>query len=354
MTKILAIETSCDETAAAVIEDGFRIKSNIVASQIDIHRRYGGVFPEVASRQHILAINTVIKDAMIAAQTGWNELDAIAVTYGPGLVGSLLVGVNGAKGLALSLGIPLIGVNHLEGHLYSNWLDVDEMGQPPEINFPALSLIVSGGHTELALIRGHGEYDILGRTIDDAAGEAFDKVARILEIGYPGGPAIQEAAKDGNPTAHDFPRARLGDSYDFSFSGLKTAVLRVVQKYANSAKKLQPSGKKARGGQLPLPTMPVTDIAASFQMAVVDVLVDKTKAAAEEYEVAEVLLAGGVSANTLLRQKMITTVDQPVRVPPLALCTDNAAMIGAAAFWHFEAGQTSNLDLDVVANLRLG
>ena len=354
MTKILAIETSCDETAAAVIEEGFRIKSNVVASQIDIHRRYGGVFPEVASRQHILAINTVIKDGMIAARTGWNDLEAVAVTYGPGLVGSLLVGVNAAKGLALSLGIPLIGVNHLEGHLYSNWLDVDGTGQSPEIKFPALSLIVSGGHTELALVRGHGDYEILGRTIDDAAGEAFDKVARILNIGYPGGPAIQKAAQEGNPAAHDFPRARLGDSYDFSFSGLKTAVLRVVQKYRNRAKNLHPPGQKPRGEQLPLPTMPAADIAASFQMAVVDVLVDKTRAAAEEYEVAEVLLAGGVSANALLRQKMAETISQPVRVPPLALCTDNAAMIGAAAYWHYQAGQTSGWDLDVVANLRLG
>ena len=354
MAKILAIETSCDETAAAVIEDGFHIRSNVVASQIEIHRRYGGVYPEVASRQHILAINTVIKEALIEARTGWNELEAVAVTYGPGLVGSLLVGVNAAKGIALSLGIPLIGVNHLEGHLYSNWLDTEQAGASPLINFPALSLIVSGGHTELVLIRGHGDYEILGRTIDDAAGEAFDKVARILDIGFPGGPAIQEAAKGGNPAAYDFPRARLGGSYDFSFSGLKTAVLRVVQKYTNTDKLHLPDRQIAQQGQLPLRTMPVANIAASFQMAVIDVLVSKTIAAAAEHEVAEILLAGGVSANTLLRQTLKSSAEQPVRVPPMALCTDNAAMIGAAAHWQMQAGHLADWDLDVVANLRLG
>lgn len=349
MTKILAIETSCDETAAAVIVDGCHIKSNVVASQIDIHRRYGGIFPEVASRQHILAIGTVIQDALIEARTGWNELNAIGVTYGPGLAGSLLVGINAAKGIALTLGIPLLGVNHLEGHLYSNWLDTERIGQPPPIKFPALSLIVSGGHTELVLIRDHGDYEILGRTIDDAAGEAFDKVARMLDIGFPGGPAIQEAALGGNPNAYNFPRARLGDgSLDFSFSGLKTAVLRVIQKY-----KFPPAETAKPGGQLPLRALPIADIAASFQMAVVDALVGKTKAAAEKYNVTEILLAGGVSANALLRNKMMAEAGRPVRVPPLALCTDNAAMIGAAAYWHLQRGRIADLDLDVVANLRL-
>jgi N6-L-threonylcarbamoyladenine synthase len=355
MTKILAIETSCDETAAAVVEDGFNICSNIIASQIDIHRRYGGVFPEVASRQHILAIGTVIQDALITARTGWNELDAVAVTYGPGLAGSLLVGVNTAKGIALAQGIPLIGINHLEGHLYSNWLDTQGRGHPPRKRFPTLALIVSGGHTELVLIRNHGNYEILGRTIDDAAGEAFDKVARILGVGYPGGPAIEKAATGGNPNAFPFPRAKLGDSFDFSFSGLKTAVLRVVQKYSNVDKLHQPRrGKAEESAQLPLRTMPVADIAASFQAAVVDILITKTKAAAEQHNVAEVLLAGGVSANALLRSKMVTSLDKPVLTPPPILCTDNAAMIGAAAYWRLQAGQTSSWDLDVVPNLRLG
>jgi len=354
MTKILAIETSCDETAAAVIEDGYQIHSNVVASQIDIHRRYGGVFPEMASRQHILAISTVIQDALIEARTGWNELDAVAVTYGPGLAGSLLVGVNAAKGVAMAQGLPLIGINHLEGHLYSNWLDTSGKGRPPRKKFPALCLIVSGGHTELVLIHNHGNYQILGRTIDDAAGEAFDKVARLMGIGYPGGPAIEKAAQTGNPAAYNFPRAHLGDSFDFSFSGLKTAVLRVVQKYTQVDKLHPPRRGHKNSQQDQLSTMPVANIAASFQMAVVDVLVEKTRAAANKYNVAEVLLAGGVSANSLLRNKMMSTLERPVLVPPLYLCTDNAAMIGAAAYWHLQAGKSAGWDLDVIANLKLG
>jgi N6-L-threonylcarbamoyladenine synthase len=349
MTKILAIETSCDETAAAVIEDGAYIRSNVVASQIDIHRRYGGVFPEAASRQHILTIGTVVQDALIEARTGWNEVDAVAVTYGPGLAGSLLVGVNAAKGIATALQVPLLGINHLEGHLYSNWLDTSQEGRPPDIRFPILALIVSGGHTELVLGRGHGDYEVIGRTIDDAAGEAFDKVARILHLGFPGGPVLEKAAREGNPHSFNFPRARLGGSFDFSFSGLKTAVLRTVQKYRNVAQPAPP----VEAGE-PLAPLPIADIAASFQMAVVDILVEKTQAAADQHGVVEILLAGGVAANSLLRNKMMIGAGCPVRVPPLYLCTDNAAMIGAAAYWHWLAGNVTGWDCDVIPNLRLG
>ena len=348
MTRILAIETSCDETSAAVVEDGQHIRSSVVASQIDIHRRYGGIFPEIASRQHILAITTVIQDALIQARTGWNDLSAVAVTYGPGLAGSLLVGVNTAKGIALSLDLPLIGVNHLEGHLYSNWLKTD--GEAPVPCFPSVCLIVSGGHTELVLVRGHLDYEVLGRTLDDAAGEVFDKVARLMGLGYPGGPAIQQAAEVGNPTTFNLPRARLRGTFDFSFSGLKTAVLRIVQRYTD---KVQSPADTAIL-QLPLRSLPVANLAASFQMAVVDILVEKTCAAAARFEAAEILIAGGVSANTVLRREMITRADRPVRVPALFLCTDNAAMIGAVAHHRFLAGQFAGLDLDVIPNLQLG
>ena len=347
MTTILAIETSCDETAAAVIQDGHQIRSNIVASQIELHRRFGGVFPEVASRQHLLAQTTVIEEAMIDARTGWNELDAIAVTHGPGLAGSLLVGVNAAKGLALSLGLPLIAVNHLEGHLYSNWLGTDHDWQEPL--FPSLCLIVSGGHTELVLVQGHQEYEVIGRTLDDAAGEAFDKAARMIGLPYPGGPSVQQAAERGDPTAFDLPRARLKDSFDFSFSGLKTAVLRIIQRYTDKVQ----SPADLINSQMPLLSLPVADLAASFQKAVVDVLVDKTCRAAEQYDVTQILIAGGVSANGALRREMKINARRPVHFPPLTLCTDNAAMIGAAAHYRFLSGQRDSLDLDVVANLRL-
>jgi N6-L-threonylcarbamoyladenine synthase len=347
MSTILAIETSCDETAAAVIEDGQMIRSNVVASQIEIHRRYGGVFPEVASRQHILTIGPVIQDAITQAGVTWDDLDAVAVTYGPGLAGSLLVGVNAAKGIALALGRPLVGINHLEGHLYSNWLMTGS--EPPEPRFPALCLIASGGHTELVLVRGHLDYEVLGRTQDDAAGEVFDKVARLLGLGYPGGPAIEKAAERGDATAFDLPRARLRGTWDFSFSGLKTAVLRIVQRYAD---KIQ-TPADALDTPLPLPALPVADLAASFQRAVVDALVEKTCQAAERYNVAEILLAGGVCANSLLRHEMALRAQRPVRIPPFWLCTDNAAMIGAAAHYHLLAGRVDGLDLDILPSLRL-
>jgi N6-L-threonylcarbamoyladenine synthase len=343
MTRILAIETSCDETAAAVIEDGRRILSNVVASQVELHARYGGVFPEIASRAHIEAIVPVIDQAMKEAHAGYDDLDAVAVTYGPGLAGSLLVGVNAAKGIALGRDLPLVGVNHLEAHIYTHWLEVSppcEGGAGGGLGFPLLALLVSGGHTELILMRDHGDYEYLGGTLDDAAGEAFDKVGRLLELSYPGGPAIQKAAQEGNPTAIDFPRAWLEVSYDFSFSGLKTAVLREVQKYSPP-----PQGKL------------LADMAASFQAAVVDVLSQKTAQAAEEFGVTAVLLSGGVSANTELRETTTERVCErtgvPVYYPPPYLCTDNAAMVGACAYQHFVAGEHAGWDLDVVPGLRL-
>src|SRR5512136_2821622 len=294
MTRILAIETSCDETAAAVVEDGQRICSNVVASQIDIHRRYGGIFPEIASRQHILAMTPVVEEALAQAHATWNDLDAVAVTYGPGLAGSLLVGVNTAKGIALGRGLPLIGVNHLEGHVYAHWLQIEGDGVPKEeLTFPLLILIVSGGHSELFLMRDHLTYERLGQTVDDAAGEAFDKVARLLGLGYPGGPVIEKKAAQGNPAAYRFAKPKLEGEYDFSFSGIKTAVLREVQRIATIGPK----------GELP-PGVPVADLAASFQAAVVEQLCSQTLKAAEATGATAILMGGGVSANQALRTAM--------------------------------------------------
>lgn len=336
--KVLGVETSCDETAAAVVEEGRRILSNVVASQVDLHRQYGGVFPEVASRQHVLAIVPVIREAMDKAQVGWTDLSAVAVTYGPGLAGSLLVGVNTAKAIAWARDLPLVGVNHLEGHIYANWLLTGPEPTPPPA-LPTLALIVSGGHTELVLVRDHGAYWRLGGTLDDAAGEAFDKVARLLGLGYPGGPAIQEAAQEGDPTAFRFPRAHLGGSYDFSFSGLKTAVLRTVEEL------------KQKGHPR---FLPVADLAASFQAAVVDILVEKAARAAEAFRVQEMLLAGGVAANAFLRAEAQRRIPVPVRIAPPFLCTDNAAMVAAAGYFAYQSGRRAGLDLDVVASERLG
>jgi N6-L-threonylcarbamoyladenine synthase len=357
MSLILGLETSCDETAAAVVADGRAILSNVVASQIELHRRYGGVFPEIASRQHVLDIVPVIQQALAQAETAWAGLDAIAVTSGPGLVGSLLVGVNVAKGISWAKGLPLIGVNHLEAHLYANWLYTSREGinaesPPPAPRFPLLCLTVSGGHSDLVLMTAHGQYRVLGRTLDDAAGEAFDKVARLLDLGYPGGPAIQKAAEGGNPNRFDLPRAILKGNYNFSFSGLKTAVLRIVQKYQVSPSvgrgRVSPSppsdGARTASLQRRLPT---ADLAASFQAAVVDVLVEKTRRAAEEFQVEEVLLAGGVASNALLRGQMVARVKVPVHYPPPNLCTDNAAMVAAAGYFKHMAGERSGWDLDV-------
>ncbi len=333
MTVILGIETSCDETAAAVVVDGREIRASLVASQVDLHAKYGGIFPEIASRAHIEQIYPIIQGAMDEAGLDLSGLDAIAVTRGPGLAGSLLVGVNAAKGLALGTGLPLVGVNHLEAHLYSVWL---MEGEP--IRFPIVALIVSGGHTELDLMTDHGVYQRLGGTLDDAAGEAFDKVGRLLGLPYPGGPAIQKAAEAGNPTAFDFPRAWLGESYDFSFSGIKTAVLRVVKQLQSDI----PPGEGASAD------LPIADLAASFQEAVADVLITKTLQAAASFGANEIFIVGGVSANRTLREGMKARAVCPVRVPPLALCTDNAAMIAAVGHFRYRAGQRDGLDMDVL------
>ncbi|MBA7471818.1 tRNA N6-adenosine threonylcarbamoyltransferase [subsurface metagenome] len=333
--KILGIETSCDETAAAVVEDGKRILSNQIASQVEIHARYGGIVPEVASRQHILAIIPIVQQAMAEADVSWDSLDGIAVTVGPGLAGSLLVGVNVAKALALTRGLPITGVNHLEGHIYANWLN---NYQP---DFPLICLIVSGGHSDLVLMKGHGDYVVLGRTRDDAAGEAFDKAARILGLGYPGGPAIQEASKNGAASIK-LPRAWLKGSSDFSFSGVKTALLRLVE-----GEKVSLSANQSN--QLPSQS----DAAASFQEAVVEVLVTKTVAEAKEYRVKQILLAGGVASNRLLRQWLVENSPIPVLIPEPVLCTDNAAMIAACGYYRFQAGKVDGLDLDVVPSLKL-
>jgi N6-L-threonylcarbamoyladenine synthase len=323
--KILGIETSCDETAAAVVEDGTRVLSNQIASQVEIHARYGGIVPEVASRQHILSIIPVIERAMAEARATWSHLAGIAVTIGPGLAGSLLVGVNVAKAIALAHGLPITGVNHLEGHIYANWL-VDH-----SIDFPVVCLIVSGGHSDLVLMRGHGDYVVLGRTRDDAAGEAFDKAARILGLGYPGGPAIEQAARQGTASIQ-LPRAWLKGSNDFSFSGVKTALLRLAEAGRISS---------------------VADAAASFQQAVIDVLVAKTVAVAKERRVKQILLAGGVAANELLRTWLVKNSPIPVLVPQPILCTDNAAMLAACGYYRLQAGKIAGLDLDVFPSLRL-
>jgi N6-L-threonylcarbamoyladenine synthase len=329
-TRILAIETSCDETAAAVVENGRTILSNVIASQVDLHAQFGGVFPEVASRRHIEVIYPIIDRALKKAFLSLEDIDCIAVTRGPGLVGSLLVGVNAAKGLALARNKPLLGINHIEGHIYSLWL-VPEL---ETIEFPVLTLVVSGGHTELYLMVDHGEYKHLGGTLDDAAGEAFDKVGRLLGLPFPGGPAIDKAAQEGNPQTFTFPRAVMDDGLNFSFSGLKTAVMRQTRK-------------------LDQKRLPVADLAASFQAAVVDVLVAKTARAAAAYGVTAVHLAGGVSANSRLRREMSAALEIPVWYPPPILCTDNAAMIGAAAHWHFVHGRTDSLNIDVIPSLQL-
>ncbi|MDP1713829.1 MAG: tRNA (adenosine(37)-N6)-threonylcarbamoyltransferase complex transferase subunit TsaD [Anaerolineales bacterium] len=336
--RILAVETSCDETACAIIENGRTLLSSVVASQMEIHARYGGVFPEVASRQHVLSITPVVAQALVQAHLTLKDIDALAVTQGPGLAGSLVVGMNMAKGLALGSGLPLVGVNHLEGHIYSAWVYDSPVRRgdagepvPPEPQFPLMALLVSGGHTELNLMTDHLTYKRLGSTLDDAAGEAFDKVARLLELGYPGGPAIQKTAEGGDSNRFHFPRAWLEGTWDFSFSGLKTSVLYEVRELRKKSISL-----------------PIPDLAASFQQAVIDVLFKKTINAAREFGAKEILVAGGVSANRPLRQIFKAQTEFPVHIPPLSLCTDNAAMIAAAGYQRYALGHVSGLEMDVL------
>ncbi len=332
---LLAIESSCDETAAAVVRNGRYVLSDIISSQVPIHIKYGGVVPEIASRKHIEAITGCVDDALKEAGVTMMDLDGIAVTYGPGLVGALLVGVGFAKSLAFASGLPLVGVHHIDGHISANYIEDKEL-EPPFV-----CLVASGGHSNLVYVRDHGVYDILGQTRDDAAGEAFDKVSRALGLGYPGGPAVDRAARDGDPEAYVFPRAKIPDaSYDFSFSGLKSAVLNQI----NHAEMV---GEELR----------VADIAASFEKAVVDVLVEHTVRAADETGAKVVSIAGGVAANTRLRERMGEACrERGLKYvhPSLRLCTDNAAMIGAAGYYRFIAGARSGLDLNAEPNLPLG
>jgi N6-L-threonylcarbamoyladenine synthase len=337
--RILAIETSCDETGIAVVAGGRRIEANVVASQVAVHAATGGIVPEVAARQQLRWIIPTLEAALTDAGAAWSDLDAVAVTYGPGLIGSLLVGVNLAKGLAVTHGLPLVPVNHIEGHIYANWL-TDTPGEPGvlplEPPFPLLCLVVSGGHTQLVLMVDHGRYQLLGQTVDDAAGEAFDKVGRLLGLPYPGGPAISAAAEGAAPATR-FPLARARGRYDFSFSGLKTAVLREVEGY--------------RGRGEPIP---VDGIAAAFERAVVEQLVRRTVAAAQEHDVAAVALGGGVAANRMLRRTLADRLEGlPLVVPPPAWCTDNGAMIGAAAAHRLAAGDRAGPDLEAVPALAL-
>lgn len=332
---ILAIESSCDETAAAVVKNGREVLSNVISSQIDLHTLYGGVVPEIASRKHIERINQVIEEALRTAETTLDQITAVAVTYGPGLVGALLVGVAEAKAIAYAAGKPLVGVHHIEGHIAANFIEHKEL-EPP-----FLSLVVSGGHTHLVRVEDYGAFTILGRTRDDAAGEAFDKVARAIGLGYPGGPKIDKVSKEGDPDAISFPRAHVEDApYDFSFSGLKSAVLNYI------------NGCRMKGQ-----TFRQADVAASFQKAVTDVLVENAMRAVEEYHADKFAIAGGVAANSALRQAMKEACEQrnvKLYYPSPVYCTDNAAMIGAAGYYEYQKGTRHGWDLNAVPNLKLG
>lgn len=386
---VLGIESSCDETGAALVRDGRYLLSNVVASQVEVHNRYGGVVPEVASRQQLSTIIPVVETALDQTGCGWGDIDAVAATYGPGLAGSLLVGLTVGKTLALARDLPFLGVNHLEAHIYANWLRRQEHAiatqntqweyQEGDPTFPLIALVISGAHSELILVRGHGHYELLGRTRDDAAGEAFDKVARILGLGYPGGPAIQNAAQRAEEevqqqnksvtlarNAYRLPRAWLRGTYDFSFSGLKTAMLHLAEGVVEDQRgsQVQGSAEEKQGSQYTRMgvqaaqkgTVNVALLAASFQEAVVDVLAVKTRLAAQEYHVKQVILAGGVAANANLRTRLEQEL-RPLKIrlsyPPIEFCTDNAAMIAGAAFFHLCRGERHGLDLDVQPGLSL-
>ena len=333
--KILAIESSCDETAAAVVVNGRDLRSNVISSQIALHTLYGGVVPEIASRKHIEKINQVIEQALSDANMTLDDIDAIGVTYGPGLVGALLVGVAEAKAISFARNIPLVGVHHIEGHISANYIENKEL-EPP-----FLCLVVSGGHTHLVRVADYGKYEILGRTRDDAAGEAFDKVARAIGLGYPGGPKIEKVSHEGNPQAIDFPRAKIADGvYDFSFSGLKSAVLN----YLNGCR---------------MKDIPINqaDVAASFQKSVTDVLVEHAMRAIDEYHIDKFAIAGGVASNGVIREAMRSACEKKGVAfyhPSPILCTDNAAMIGAAAYYDYIAGKRAGYDLNAIPNLKLG
>ncbi len=331
---ILAIETSCDETASAVVKNGREVLSNVIHTQIDIHELYGGVVPEIASREHIRRIDQVVAKALKDAGASLSDLSAIAVTCGPGLVGALLVGVSEAKAMAFASSLPLISVNHIEGHISANFIAF------PELEPPFICLIVSGGHTHLVVVKDYCEYELIGRTRDDAAGEAFDKVARSIGLGYPGGPKIDACAKEGDPHAFEFPIAKVnGSPYDFSFSGLKSAVLNTLHNASQRGETIRPA-----------------DLAASFQHSVVTVLTEHALAAAEEYGYDKLVLAGGVAANSCLRESFATACKKRklgFYCPPPSLCTDNGAMIGAAAYYRFLKGEFAELSLNAIPNLKL-